>query len=66
FDLGGHSLLAIRIASRVRSEFEVDLALRNLFEHPTLAGLAEVIDELCWLAQPRAPSARTGREEITL
>jgi len=44
----------------------VDLALRNLFEHPTLAGLAEVIDGLCWLAQPRTLSARGDREEIAL
>ena len=39
FDLGGHSLLAIRLLNRVRAGFEVSLGLRDLFTHPTVAGL---------------------------
>ncbi len=68
FDLGGQSLVAIKAVSRIRDAFEVDLPLRNLFERPTVAGLAEVIDGLSWAAQARVPAAgdAADREEIEL
>ncbi|GER90134.1 non-ribosomal peptide synthetase [Dictyobacter vulcani] len=46
FELGGHSLLAIRIISRIRELFQLDVKLRLLFEAPTIAELARHIEEL--------------------
>jgi arthrofactin-type cyclic lipopeptide synthetase C len=42
FDLGGHSLLGVHLITRVQRELGVDVALRELFVHPTLAEFAAV------------------------
>jgi amino acid adenylation domain-containing protein len=55
FELGGHSLLATRVVSRVREVFAVELPVRALFDAPTLAGLAEQVEELRRAGLPQLP-----------
>jgi amino acid adenylation domain-containing protein len=43
FAVGGHSLLAMQVLARLREALPIDLSPRHIFEHPTIAGLAEVI-----------------------
>ena len=45
FDLGGHSLLATRIVSRICNAFAIEFPLRILFEIPTVAEIAAMIEQ---------------------
>lgn len=47
FDAGGHSLIAVRLFTKIRKKFGVELSLASLFTAPTIMECADLIrDEL--------------------
>ncbi|HEX4974366.1 MAG TPA: condensation domain-containing protein, partial [Pseudomonadales bacterium] len=64
FQIGGHSLLATRIISRCRQRFNVDIPLRELFESPTVATLALLIERT--RGQQQAPPITPAPHGIRL
>ncbi|MEO8593990.1 MAG: amino acid adenylation domain-containing protein [Candidatus Solibacter sp.] len=45
-DLGGHSLSAMRVVSRMREEFQIDLPLRSFFDFPTVESAAKFFEDI--------------------
>jgi len=44
FELGGHSLTAMRIISQVTQTFGAELPVKVLFDYPTVAEMAEIVE----------------------
>lgn len=45
FDLGGHSLIAVRLFAQVKRAFRVEFPISVLFEAPTIAACARLIED---------------------
>ena len=61
FELGGHSLLAIQVISRLRQAFGVDLPLQELFDQPTVSGLAMCLETALQQGLAVAPPIKAGQ-----
>ncbi|HUK40862.1 MAG TPA: amino acid adenylation domain-containing protein [Candidatus Acidoferrales bacterium] len=60
FDLGGNSLVATRILSQVIRTFQLELPIKALFDAPTVAGMAMLIEQ----DQTKPPSDEVRRRLV--
>jgi len=72
FNVGGHSLMAIQVVSRLGDLFDVDIALRLMFERPTIRAFSEAVAELRAmgagrrLAQPVLPAGPRQKPQLDI
>lgn len=56
FEVGGNSLIAVQLIAFVRKEIGIRLPMRSIFEEPTVAGTAKLIEGMRDRPQDAAPS----------
>jgi amino acid adenylation domain-containing protein len=61
FLLGGHSLLGTQLIAQIRGAFGVELALRTLFDTPTIAELSSEIERLILVSIAAMSEDEVGR-----
>ncbi|GAB3350938.1 amino acid adenylation domain-containing protein [Lysobacter tyrosinilyticus] len=57
FELGGHSLMAVQLVTHLRERLHVEVALREIFAQPTVAGLAQSLVQHERVAVAKIPLA---------
>ncbi len=60
FEIGGHSLRVIRVLSKVRNEYKVDIKIEEVFNHPTIEYMAKAIARKQWMMEQQ----RSGEDEM--
>jgi amino acid adenylation domain-containing protein/non-ribosomal peptide synthase protein (TIGR01720 family) len=66
FELGGHSLLAMRVISSLREAQGTELQIRDLFLHPTIAGLATLLTQETESIHPAITAIYPRPEKVPL
>ena len=62
FELGGNSLVAVQLIALIRKELKVRVPMRELFDQPTVAGVAAVVAGLVEPAPPPTTIPRLPRQ----
>jgi acyl transferase domain-containing protein len=62
FDLGGHSLVAVRLFRMIKKTYAIDLPMSVLFEAPTIAQCAKVIEQAGGRSSKADASSKSGPE----
>jgi acyl carrier protein len=66
FDLGGDSLKATQVINRIRERLSAAVSISAVFEHPTIAALAEAIEAGRMADGALRGDLRSDREEFEL